>query len=95
MLHIAATAQGRHDTEGRRYQRRKLADGKTQMAAMRCLKRWISDAVHRQPVANARRPNLRGSLDPGDVDAGRDSPPFVRMRCGSSKGPTTCIEWGA
>ena len=54
MLHIAATTQIRLDTEGRAYYRRKLADGKTRMEAMRCLKRRISDAVYRQLVADAR-----------------------------------------
>ena len=53
MLHIAATTQIRLDTEGRAYYRRKLADGKTRMEAMRCLKRRISDAVYRQLVADA------------------------------------------
>ena len=53
MLHIAATTQIRLDTEGRAYYRRKLAEGKTRMEAMRCLKRRISDAVYRQLVADA------------------------------------------
>jgi transposase len=55
MLHIAATTQIRLDTDGRRYYRRKLAEGKTRMEAMRCLKRRISDAVYRQLLADARR----------------------------------------
>jgi transposase len=53
MLHIAAATQARLDTEGRRYYRRKLAEGKTRMEAMRCLKRRISDAVYRQLLADA------------------------------------------
>ncbi|WP_216843818.1 IS110 family transposase [Phytoactinopolyspora alkaliphila] len=48
MLHIAAATQVRLDTPGRTYFRRKLAEGKTRMEAMRCLKRRISDAVYRQ-----------------------------------------------
>jgi transposase len=55
MLHIAAATQVRLDTEGRTYYRRKLAEGKTRMEAMRCLKRRISDAVYRQLVADAQR----------------------------------------
>jgi hypothetical protein len=51
-LHIASTAQIRLDTEGRAYYRRKLAEAKTHMEAMRCLKRRISDAVYRQLVAD-------------------------------------------
>jgi hypothetical protein len=54
MLHIAAATQARLDTEGRRYYRRKIAEGKTRMEAMRCLKRRISDAVYRQLLADAQ-----------------------------------------
>jgi len=54
MLHIAAATQVRLDTEGRRYYRRKFAEGKHRMEAMRCLKRRISDAVYRQLLADAR-----------------------------------------
>jgi hypothetical protein len=42
-LHIMAIVQLRHDTEGRRYYRRKLAAGKTPMEALRALKRRLSD----------------------------------------------------
>lgn len=48
VLHIAAIVQIRHDTTGRAYYRRKLADGKTPMEALRCLKRRLSDVVYRQ-----------------------------------------------
>ena len=54
MIHIAAATQIRLDTDGRRYYRRKLAEGKTRMEAMRCLKRRISDALYRQLLADAR-----------------------------------------
>jgi len=54
MIHIAAATQIRLDTEGRRYYRRKLAQGKTRMEAMRCLKRRISDALYRQLLVDAR-----------------------------------------
>ena len=50
-----AVVQLRNDTEGRRYYRRKLADGKTTMEAMRALKRRLSDVVYRQMVADAKR----------------------------------------
>ncbi len=53
MIHIAAATQFRLNTE-RAYYRRQLAEGKTQMEAMRCLKRRISDAVYRQLLADAR-----------------------------------------
>ena len=54
VLHIAAIVQIRHDTEGRAYYRRKLAEAKTPMEALRCLKRRLSDAVYRQLVADAQ-----------------------------------------
>jgi transposase len=62
MLHIAATTQIRLDTDGRAYYRRKLADGKTRMGAMRCLKRRISDAVYRQLVADAQIASKRDEI---------------------------------
>jgi transposase len=55
VLHIMAVVQLRHDTEGRAYYRRKLADGKTSMEAMRCLKRRLSDVVYQRMVRDARR----------------------------------------
>ena len=68
MLHIAATTQIRLDTEGRIYYRRKLADGKTRMEAMRCLKQRISDAVYRQLVADAGQTALLTAA--GEVGTG-------------------------
>jgi transposase len=53
VLHIAAIVQIRHDTQGRAYYRRKLAESKTPMEALRCLKRRWSDVVYRQLVADA------------------------------------------
>ena len=53
MIHIAAVTQVRLDTEGRAYYRRKRAEGKKPMEAMRCLKRRISDTIYRQLVADA------------------------------------------
>lgn len=47
-LHVAAVVQTRHDTPGRAYFQRKLAEGKTPKEAYRALKRRISDAVYRQ-----------------------------------------------
>ncbi|WP_127508653.1 IS110 family transposase [Actinoplanes solisilvae] len=55
VLHIMAVVQLRNDTEGRRYYRRKLAQGKTTMEAMRALKRRLSDVVYRQMTADAKR----------------------------------------
>ncbi len=68
MIHIAAVTQLRLDTEGRAYYRRKRADGKKPMEAMRCLKRRISDAVYRQLVADAQLAALAAST--GTASAG-------------------------
>jgi hypothetical protein len=38
MVHIAAVTKIRLDTDGRAYHRRKRADGKKRLEAMRCLK---------------------------------------------------------
>ena len=65
MIHIAAVTQLRLATEGRAYYRRKRADGKKPMEAMRCLKRRISDAVYRQLVADAQRAALTASTCAG------------------------------
>jgi len=53
MIHIAAISQLRVDSDGRAYYRRKRAEGKKPMEAIRCLKRRISDAIYRQLVADA------------------------------------------
>jgi transposase len=47
-----AICQARHDTEGGAYYRRKLAEGKSEKGALRCLKRRIPDAVYEQPRAD-------------------------------------------
>jgi transposase len=54
ILHIAALGQISHATPGRGYYLAKQTDGKSRKAAIRCLKRRISDAVFRQ---------LRADLD--------------------------------
>ncbi len=53
-LHMIAICQARHDTEGRAsYYRRKLAEGKSEKEALRCLKRRISDAVYKHLRADS------------------------------------------
>jgi transposase len=47
-MHLIAVTQIAHDTPGRVYYQRKLAEGKTKKEALRALKRRISDAVWRQ-----------------------------------------------
>ena len=63
MIHIAAVTQLRLDSPGRTYYRRKRAEGKKAMEAMRCLKRRISDVVYRQLVADAHHQTL-ASVEP-------------------------------
>jgi transposase len=53
-LHVAAITQIAHDTPGRAYYQRKLAENKSSKEALRALKRRISDAVYRQLVADTR-----------------------------------------
>jgi transposase len=69
VVHIAAIVQIRHNTEGRAYYRRKLADGKTPMEALRCLKRRLSDVIYRGLVADAAparsTPAMREDASPG------------------------------
>ena len=60
VIHIAAVTQLRLDTDGRAYYRRKRAEGKKPLEAMRCLKRRISDAIYRQLVADAAAAAGRG-----------------------------------
>jgi transposase len=57
VLYIAGIVQIRHDTPGRRYYHRKLAEGKTPLEAMRCLRRRLSDVVYRQLAADAAKAN--------------------------------------
>ena len=66
MLHIAAIVQLRNDTDGRTYYRRKIADGKTPMEALRCLKRRLSDVIYRQLVADIHRADI---TEPEDAEA--------------------------
>lgn len=48
-----AIVQLRHNTKGRAYYRRKLADSKTPREALRCLKRHLSN-VYKQLVTDWR-----------------------------------------
>jgi hypothetical protein len=47
-MHLIAVTQVRHDTPGRVFYQRKIAEGKSKKEALRALKRRISDAVWRQ-----------------------------------------------
>jgi transposase len=54
-LHLIAVTQIAHDTPGRAYFERKLADGKSKKEALRALKRRVSDAVWRQLQVDLER----------------------------------------
>jgi transposase len=64
VLHIMAIVQLRYDTPGRAYYRRRLAEGKTTMEAVRALKRHLSDVVYKQMVRDAKRTRT-GATGPG------------------------------
>ncbi len=55
VLHMIAIVQIRHDTEGRSYYRRKLAEGKSDKEALGNLKRRISDADFKRLCADVER----------------------------------------
>jgi hypothetical protein len=79
VLYMAGIVQLRNDTPGRAYYRRRIAEGKTPMEAMRCLRRRLSDVVYRQLAAHAAAPwqtNGPGRALRGDsvVQRGRPSP---------------------
>ena len=54
-IHIAAVTQLRHDTNGRVYYQKKIAEGKTPKEAIRALKRRISDVVYKSLASDAAR----------------------------------------
>src|SRR4051794_13714429 len=88
VLHIAAACQARLDSPFRGYYRRKLAQGKTRMEAMRCLKRRISDAVYRRLLADPKRAAIAAVEDsegagpeghggPSLISSAADSHPLI------------------
>jgi len=90
MIHIAAISQIRLDTDGRVYYRRKRAEGKKPLEAMRCLKRRISDAIYRQLLAAAQLAAATGwpaRTSKGDVveTMGLEpTTPALQRRCSAS-----------
>jgi transposase len=91
VLHIMAIVQLRHDTEGRRYYDRKVAAGKTNMEAMRCLKRRLSDIVYAQMRADAKRETASPGGHPGATlqSSAADSHPDIDTSDQSLPGPAT------
>jgi transposase len=94
VLHIMAIAQLRHDTAGRAYYRRRVAEGKTTMEAMRALKRHLSDVVFKQMLRDAQRARAAATGPGGQVGAtlqsSADSPiPMAASSDKSQPGPAT------
>jgi len=84
MIHIAAITQIRLDTDGRTYYRRKRAEGKKPLEALRCLKRRISDALYRQLLADhqptadlERRAGPGGHCRASQESSAVDPPPHI------------------
>ena len=69
VLHIMAVVQLRHDTPGRAYYRRRLAEGKTTMEALRALKRHLSDVVYKRMVNDAKRARISATGPGGQTGA--------------------------
>lgn len=59
-IHIVAISQLRTATSGQAYYRRKRAEGKKPLEALRCLKRRISDAIFRQLILDAAEGTAAG-----------------------------------
>ncbi|HKC26791.1 MAG TPA: IS110 family transposase [Jatrophihabitans sp.] len=89
VLHIMAVVALRTDTEGRRYYQRKLAAGKTNREAMRCLKRRLSDIVYNQMRADAQRLAASPGGHPGATlqSSAADSHPDIDTSDQSLPGP--------
>ena len=79
MIHIAAVTQVRLDTEGRASYRRKRAEGKKPMEAMRCLKRKALRR-HLSPSPTSSAPVLRSVERVREGAAGRLKNP-ARSTC--------------
>jgi transposase len=99
VLHIMAIVQLRHDTPGRAYYRRRLAEGKTTMEALRALKRHLSDVVYKQMLRDTKRPAEQpagnGKTGPGGqsgatLQSSADGPiPTAATSDKSQPGPAT------
>jgi transposase len=74
VIHMAAVTQIRnHGTAGRAYYDRKIAEGMTGKAALRALKRKVSDAIYNRMINDASRPPSNvAAKDPGG-QTGNDS----------------------
>jgi DNA-binding HxlR family transcriptional regulator len=87
-IHIAAVTQLRHDTNGRIYYNKKIAEGKTPKEATRALKQPISDAVYQQLKLDASQTWKAGSgrtnRDASRVHAASSNPEQLALWIGHS-----------
>jgi len=79
VLYMAGLVQLRNDTPGRAYYRRRVAEGKTPMEAMRCLRRRLSDVVYRQLAADdqAQKAGPGGHSGATLLSSAADLPPGI------------------
>jgi transposase len=94
VLHIMAVVQLRHDTPGRAYYRRRLAEGKTTMEALRALKRHLSDVVYKRLIHDAAQARTGGTGPGGQsgatLQSSADDPiPTAASSDKSQPGPVT------
>ncbi|MFD0578111.1 IS110 family transposase [Dactylosporangium darangshiense] len=94
VLHIMAIVQLRRDTPGRAYYRRRLAEGKTTMEALRALKRHLSDVVYKRMLRDATAARTAGTGPGGHTGAtlqsSADGPiPTAASSDKSQPGPAT------
>ena len=84
-----AIVQLRHDTAGRAYYRRRLAEGKTAMEAIRALKRRLSDVVYRHMLRDIQRTAAGPGGQPGATlqSSAADPNPEVNTSEQSLPGP--------
>jgi transposase len=94
VLHIMAIVQLRHDTPGRAHYRRRVAEGKTPMEALRALKRHLSDVVYKQMLRDANQGRASGTGPGGQsgatLQSSADGPiPTAASSDKSQPGPAT------
>jgi transposase len=57
-IHTVAVVQGKSDERAKAYLERRMADGKSRLEALRCLKRHLADVIYRTMLADAARNHL-------------------------------------
>ena len=77
VLHIAAVTQVRMPGDGQDYYRRKRAEGKTHLEAMRCLKRRISDVVFRSLIQDLALASPGGQVGASVESSAADTIPML------------------